>query len=255
MISFIATQGLEACRLAASTWKLWPLDLHKPPVIEGTITGGLTNTAFLLSTPHPNYPHLVLRLFSPQTKMYGINRCHEQTIHQLAAEQGISPAILYWDNRLGFSVVEYLPGRTWSQADLESPDKRQALAQIIQRYQQLELTELQPFNYYRHIKNYADRTCALLSKAERLTLKAFLKNLEDWQGCAWPKTLTHHDLSPENIIETGSGLQIIDWEYAGLGHPQFDWLDLPEMDCGFSQCDRKQLEQIRYWFIRLWQML
>jgi thiamine kinase-like enzyme len=36
--------------------------------------------------------------------------------------------------------------------------------------------------------------------------------------------LCHHDLIPENIIQGANGLFIIDWEYASLGHPQFDYL-------------------------------
>ena len=35
-------------------------------------------------------------------------------------------------------------------------------------------------------------------------------------------TVTHHDLSPENLLRDGEKLLLIDWEYACLAHPGFD---------------------------------
>ncbi|MBD3648511.1 MAG: phosphotransferase, partial [Pseudomonadales bacterium] len=34
--------------------------------------------------------------------------------------------------------------------------------------------------------------------------------------------LCHHDLLPENILDTPSGPVVLDWEYASLGEPAFD---------------------------------
>jgi thiamine kinase-like enzyme len=37
-----------------------------------------------------------------------------------------------------------------------------------------------------------------------------------------PISLIHADIIPENIVDDGEKLWLIDWEYAGSGHPAID---------------------------------
>ena len=54
----------------------------------------------------------------------------------------------------------------------------------------------------------------------------FYKRLNNWQAKQTNQVLCHHDLTPENILETKQGIKIIDWEYSGRGHREFDAIRL-----------------------------
>ena len=69
----------------------------------------------------------------------------------------------------------------------------------------------------------------------------------------WEPVICHHDMVPENIIVNGRGLFIIDWEYASIGHPQFDYLRLINshqiMDIPNNVCSLQALQAI---MVQLW---
>ena len=73
--------------------------------------------------------------------------------------------------------------------------------------------------------------------------------------CTWCQLLVlcHHDLIPENIIKGAKGLFFIDWEYASMGHPQFDYQRLLNsqhfMDIPANKCGLQALQAI---MIQLW---
>ncbi len=51
--------------------------------------------------------------------------------------------------------------------------------------------------------------------------------LEDTRRLSWRivpfrPVLCHNDLLPANLIEDGDRLWLVNWEYAGIGHPLFD---------------------------------
>jgi len=77
----------------------------------------------------------------------------------------------------------------------------------------------------------------------------------------WTPVLCHHDLIPENILETDDGLVLLDWEYASLGHPDFDQRYVRH--CLDSHLEQSQgsllsgdtLDRLIYWLVILWQKL
>ncbi|MEQ9567548.1 MAG: phosphotransferase, partial [Pseudomonadales bacterium] len=76
----------------------------------------------------------------------------------------------------------------------------------------------------------------------------FVPELEAFQQSDWTPVLTHHDLIPENIIDDGQRLYIVDWEYAALGHPQLDW-------CCISGDKTQPVSKVIDWINRLWWLL
>ena len=67
--------------------------------------------------------------------------------------------------------------------------------------------------------------------------------------------LCHHDLIPENIIQSAKGLFIIDWEYASLGHPKFDFLRIfshVEASENLTADSSKQLHAFQVVMDQLW---
>jgi len=67
--------------------------------------------------------------------------------------------------------------------------------------------------------------------------------------------ICHHDMVPENIIETDRGLFIIDWEYAALGHPGLDFLRLYGADYIINHQQQESLQallQVKQAMDKLW---
>ena len=57
--------------------------------------------------------------------------------------------------------------------------------------------------------------------------------------------MCHNDLLPANLIDDGQRLWLVDWEYAGAGHPLFD-LANASANASFSDAqDRCLLEAYR----------
>jgi thiamine kinase-like enzyme len=76
----------------------------------------------------------------------------------------------------------------------------------------------------KHIKKY-QKTISQKSTIDnklKKSLEKFYPHLENFQNKNWSPVLCHHDLNPANIIKTDKGMKIIDWEFAGYGHPKYD---------------------------------
>ena len=239
---------------ALATWPCWSVGLSRSPAVDTELTRGRTNQTYLLKTHLSHHSKVVLRIFSKRSRAYGICRKTEQTIHNAVAAINCAPTILHWDNRIGFCVVEYVSGKTWDKTDFEDELSCLQLAQVIRRYQNINLKGIEKFNYQAHLLHYAKLGTKLLSNEELTQWQRFQSVLACWQSHPWPRAITHHDLIPENIIETPCGLKIIDWEYAGLGNPNLDWINLPNHDIT-SQDERLFLEQLQFWLNRFWESI
>lgn len=241
-------------QLPISTWRSWPITLSQPPTVQAEILGGKTNRTYLLTTTLPRHPKLLLRLFSKHSEDYGICRTSEHSIHIAVAKIGLAPAIIHWDNNIGFCVMELLEGVPWIKSNFDDPNKSNELSQAIKSYQQLSIEGLSQFDYLGHLDHYANLAFDALNKVQQREWLSFRFRLAHWQKAPWTRKLTHHDLIAENIIDCADGLKIIDWEYAGLGHPVLDWLDLPE-DTGCNQEDFVFLRNLRQWLESFWRLI
>lgn len=58
-------------------------------------------------------------------------------------------------------------------------------------------------------------------------------------------TLCHNDMLPANVLDDGSRVWIVDWEYGGVGHPLFDLAGF-SINCGYTaEHDRELLTAYR----------
>ncbi|BFM08018.1 phosphotransferase [Halioxenophilus aromaticivorans] len=236
---------------ALTTWPSWPLKLSAEPEVLGEITGGKTNRSWLIKADVGNqHALLVLRLFATNSEALGICRQREFAIHSAVAEINLAPNIVYWDHQLGFSIITAVTGDTWQNSDFNDPEKTSQLNRAITQYQQLQLSSLVKFNYLEYLEAYAVSAAPLLPEQSQKDWQDFRNRLSVWQNSDWQPAITHHDLNPSNIITCGDSLKIIDWEYAGLGHPQFDRLGI---SASLNACsDQLILRELRYWLERLW---
>jgi thiamine kinase len=234
---------------ALSQRSRWPIEgeLQSPPT---EIKGGLTNRSYLLNINGHQYR---LRLNTPAASSLGINRAREVVITKAVHQIGLSPALLFSGDNFSYSLFEYLPGRTWTAADFRNPSQRARLEPIVKQYQALKF-DITPRDYIAYLDAYWQqiRDHDILSQEDTERYFEFQVQLE-MRTKTWPKfVLSHHDLIPENIIESEAGLTILDWEYASLGHPKLDERHIELIACGAPQHAPDILDQLIHWLNTLW---
>lgn len=255
---------------ALNTWPHWQVEQPGPPIYLYELTSGLTNKSHLVCVEERYY---VIRLNAQDPCALAINRLHEHIIVEKLSSYKLCPKIVYPEAHIvecdqRFTVFEYVDGRTWDNHDFVDRSNQQRLLQAIETYQQL-VVNIPVFDYLRCVHNYweaiiqrdivlnADVVAAYTVFCQRLDL--FLKN-------SYTPVLSHHDLVPDNIIETQQGLMILDWEYASMGHPDFDRMYIQKyisgsLDMQTSAVDilkinvKSPIEQLVNWLNYLWLML
>lgn len=204
------------------TWREWGLALTARPRLIERIHTGRTNRNYRLSAPGLS-EQLLLRINHPASQRLGIDREREREILALTANAGIARPFHHWDPDQRFVVFPYLAGRHWTQADLGDTDQRTRLWPLVER-----LHDIAPnwprrsyHAYLRHYWQQLDRA-GRIDRALRQAWASFEPRLLSFDQSDWSARLVHHDLIPDNILETDSGLFLIDWEYAAPGHPDID---------------------------------
>lgn len=164
----------------------------------------------------------VLRQDEPGAALLGLNREAEPEVLRAAAAAGLGPALISADPARGLLLTAWLPGRAWSAADLREPGNLRRAAVLLRRL---------------HATPLAGPVVDLGAAIERYAAPAGAPGLAvraraDLARCRWlagasgpgpARCFCHHDPTPGNFIAgPGGALHLIDWEYAGLGHPDFD---------------------------------
>jgi thiamine kinase-like enzyme len=232
------------------TWRDWGLTLSARPRPIERIESGRTNRNLRLSAPGIA-EDLLLRINHPSGARLGIDRERERDILMLTAEAGISRPFWYWDPDHRFVIFPYRPGRAWRACDLDDRQQLARLRPLLERLHQLSPPwprrryHAYLLDYWRQLER-AGRTDPDLERA----WASFEPRLAAFDAADWPTRLVHHDLIPDNILETADGLYLIDWEYAAPGHPDIDlWAVDP-------QAVREPfVDELMAWINDLWERL
>jgi len=178
------------------------------------LKGGLTNRTYYVS--HAG-TECVLRLDSAQSRLFQFDRSRELAILTAAARAGVAPAVIHAEPRAGILVTEYLPGRVWTDEDLQDNRQLEALAKLLRKVHALPASGL-PLDmpqvaatYERHLE-------------KRQGLHAFASHCVDIIGSipvGQETACCHNDVVAANVID-GDALKLIDWEFACDYDPMFD---------------------------------
>ncbi|MDT8408875.1 MAG: phosphotransferase [Wenzhouxiangellaceae bacterium] len=203
-------------------WREWGLPLGRRPRLVAPVPGGRTNRNFRLDAPGMEHD-LLLRLNHPDPERLGIDRGLEHEILSLTAREGIGRRCCHWDPAARFALFPWLEARSWTLADMARPEQRVRLWPLLERLGQIRLQRPRRC-YHAYLLHYWRQ----LEQAGRVepdwvaAWQAFEPRLRSFAAADWPARLVHHDLIPENILDTGQRLYLIDWEYAAPGHPDID---------------------------------
>ena len=236
-------------------WQAWPIKSTKKPKVVEAFSGGLTNSAYLITSGDAQFK---LRINSPVSKQLGIDRSNEIAINNAVADLGLAPKIIYADQQHRYTVFEYIEGNVWSAKDLKKKVNQTKIAEAFFLYQNTNI-DLAPRNYMAYLEDYESQIRDSDWKTgEKLEFIDFKQKLKLWERERSSFPLCHHDLIPENIVETESGICILDWEYAAKGCAELDLLSLAceelSFDLGGLNCSSldSTIFELNEWLTTLW---
>jgi thiamine kinase-like enzyme len=147
---------------------------------------------------------------------HNVSRLDEAAASRAAALAGIAPALVHCEP--GAMVFRWIEGARMTPERLRDPAMLPRVAALLRRVHR---------EVGRHLRG---RTLAfwvfhaLRDYAARLGERALLPTVEALEAAVQPVELVfgHNDLIAGNIIDDGTRLWLIDWEYAGYNTPLFD---------------------------------
>ena len=203
--------------------------------------GGLTNLVFRVQTSTQD---LLLRIPGPGTEAY-IDRKVEAHNAKTAAEAGVSPEVIHFDETSGLMVAAYIDATTMSPPLFrETPGAPTRAAHALRQLHTSGKTFKFRFELFDMIDNYlkilAGKDTALPDGYDRVVEEAqSVREALD----AHPASLApcHCDPLCENFLDTGDTMWVVDWEYSGMNDPLWDLGDL-SVEAGFDEAmDREMM--------------
>ncbi|MGD9884929.1 MAG: phosphotransferase [Reyranella sp.] len=185
------------------------------PVSFEPLKGGLTNISYVVTDRDEKF---VVR-FGADIPVHHVFRERERAASVAAFEAGLSPEIVH--GGAGVTVMRFIDGRTFEEADLRANVGRLAalLKETHTRVGRLVRGPAGAFWVFHVIRDYVH-----LLGADRRYID-WANRLEQAQ-VPLPIVFGHHDLLPGNLMDDGTRLWLIDWEYGAFGTALFDLANL-----------------------------
>jgi len=212
-----------------------------PSEIE-PLGGGITNINLRVTDKDRRF---VVR-FGSDIPEHGVLRWNELALSRAAEAAGISPAVHYHEPDV--LVLEFLKAKTFDEADVRDAknlprivDLMKAAHRSLAAYIDAPVLAFWPFQVNR---TYINRLRADASD-HVASLPAIEADLATLEAATGPVTLVigHNDFLAANILDDGTRLWLIDWEYGGFNTPLFDLAGLAGNNGLSEDQERTALEQ------------
>lgn len=191
-----------------------------PRTVE-ELPGGLTNRNYKVSVPGGTY---VVRVPASEGALLAIDRDVEHANSIAAERAGVGAPVHAYLRDLGVLVVGFLPGRTFTEADLRDPANLPRVAEACRRLHAGPrfVRDFDMFDIQRqYLSIVIERNFRLPPKYRDFMpdvgriRKALAVRDEGTVPC-------NNDLLPGNIIDDGERLHLIDYEYSGNNDACFE---------------------------------
>ena len=183
------------------------------------LAGGLSNVIWKVTDAAGDH---VVRL-GQDYPFHHVNRLREAAITGAAHAAGFAPAVEY--TAPGVMVTAFVTARTLTGPDLCADPAR--IARLLHRFHHAmpaHITGDAPFFWVFHvIRDYA-RTLIAGHSPHVVALPRYLSLAAGFEAAQTPLPIifAHNDLLPANILDDGTRLWLIDYEYAGFSTALFD---------------------------------
>jgi thiamine kinase-like enzyme len=188
------------------------------------IPGGLTNVNVKVTFADPSRPAVIARISTDDSALLAIDRVAEHANSLAAARAGAAPPVLTRSAEAGVLVVEWIHGRTFGPADVRDDANLPRIAAAC-RLLHAGPRFVGDFDMFQVQRRYLEIVTA---RGFRLpagylelmpTFETIGRALADTAG---PTVPCHNDLLAENLIDDGSRVWLIDFEYSGNNEPGFE---------------------------------
>ncbi|MBX6320953.1 MAG: phosphotransferase family protein [Rhodospirillaceae bacterium] len=209
------------------------------PVDPQPLAGGISNVSFLVTDGGARY---VVRL-GDDVPEHGVVRARELAASRAAHAAGLSPEVVHAEP--GVFVLRYIDGRTLTAEDVRTRPMLERIVPLLHACHRRVPEHLRGpafmFWVFHAMRDYAAR---LREKGGRLVadLPRLMTIAEALERAVGPIDVVyaHNDLLAANLIDDGSRLWLIDWEYGGYNSPLFDLGNLASNN-GLAPADEEWL--------------
>ncbi|MDN3351643.1 choline/ethanolamine kinase family protein [Actinomadura sp. DC4] len=188
-----------------------------------TLTGGLSHRVLRVETDGGTY---VVRVLDPAVSEAGLGVPARLEIENTVRAAGVGPAVLYADGDT--MVLEYIEGATLDRDDVRRLETIPRLAAACRRLH-AGPAFAGDFNIFRKAEE-------LLDRCRRHDLRVpdgygdHLPVMTAIEGAVerapLPAAPCHNDLLPENFIDDGHDVRIVDFQLSGMNDPAFELGDI-----------------------------
>jgi thiamine kinase-like enzyme len=193
---------------------------------EGSVVqleGGITNRNFRVNFGGTDY---VVRLPGKRTEMLGIDRTAECIANKAAANLGMAPGVAAMFEEPACLVTLFVDGREMSVDEMRRPEVIAEVGRDLRRFHDSGTELPTGFDSFKLVAEYAetgrehdseppegyDEALEVAHRIEQVVRDTPTHELVP----------AHNDLLTANFLLDGDRIQLIDWEYAGMGDRWFD---------------------------------
>jgi len=191
------------------------------PTKVDMLSGGLTNTNYRVEVDGQPY---FVRVPGASTELLAIDRENEAHNSIAAAEAGVAPRVIHHLPEQHVMVLEFIDGVTKSIASMQSPGVPAQVAASLQRLH-AGRRFLRDFDMFRLVEFYlqiADQQAVRIPPGYRDRMPAVSEIEAAIRKHSLPSVPCNNDLLPENFIDDGQRLMLVDFEYSGNNDPCFE---------------------------------
>ena len=177
------------------------------------IDDGRTNTNFRADVGEATY----FVRFGEELPHHFVFRENEAAAAATAAEIGIAPAVRFAEK--GYMITDFVAGKAMRVEDGVTSQQLQDIAGLLRRLHEASASAVtNDFDLREILNGYLARLGPTLADDVRSSVDKILANTPTFVA----QCLIHGDVLPNNFIQDGADLWLVDWEYAGLGQPAVD---------------------------------
>ena len=215
--------------------RIWPgRELRIEP-----IAAGLTNQNFRVAVDGEPF---FVRLPGASTELLAIDRANELHNTRAAATAGAGPRVVAHDQETGAFALEWIVGRTMSNATFAEPGTPARIAAGLHRlhagprfWDDFDMVRLS--RYYLRV---VDDRSIRVPDGYREHLAAIPRIEAALAAHPLVTVPCHNDLLAENYLDDGARLWIVDYEYSGNNDPTFE-LGNTAQELGFDAARQEEL--------------
>ncbi len=197
------------------------------PIDIAPLTGGITNRNYRVSTR--GHGQFVVRI-GRDIPEHGVLRFNELAAARAAFAAGISPEVIHAGD--GCLVSRFVDGKVYTPAQVRAPANLPRIVDVVRRcHRDVPRYFNGPaliFWVFQVNRQYLRLLEARASNPFDAALASLAAHNEALSAGLGPVDIVfgHNDLLAANLIDDGTRLWLIDWDYAGFNSPLFDLANL-----------------------------